>query len=68
MDKRLQWHENVEAFVIGALDRSERSLFEEHLRACETCKVAVASYAPCVRALKALRGASPRGNWERFKS
>lgn len=68
MDKRLQSHENVEAFVIGALDNSERSLFEEHLRACSACRLAVASYAPCVRALKALRGAGPRGNWERFKS
>jgi hypothetical protein len=68
MDKRPQSHDNVEAFVIGALDWSERALFEEHLRVCKPCQLAVASYAPCVRALEALRGANARGNWERFKA
>jgi anti-sigma-K factor RskA len=34
------------AYVLGALEPSERARFEAHLQACETCRVEVTRFAP----------------------
>jgi anti-sigma factor RsiW len=68
MDDRLPGHENVEAFVIGALDWSERSLFEAHLAGCASCQSAVASYRPCISALESIRAGGGGRTWERYRA
>ncbi|GAC1581148.1 MAG: anti-sigma factor [Candidatus Elarobacter sp.] len=47
-------HDDVEAYVLGALDAAERRAFVAHLAACDACRDAVASYAEVVHALRSL--------------
>lgn len=48
-------HDDVEAFVLGALDADEERSFREHLPACATCRAEIAQYAGVIAALGALR-------------
>jgi anti-sigma-K factor RskA len=47
-------HSDVEAYVLGALDDSERTAFENHLAECLTCPREIASYVPVLHALRQL--------------
>jgi anti-sigma factor RsiW len=47
-------HSDVEAYVLGALDNSERIAFENHLAECLTCPREIASYVPVLHALRQL--------------
>lgn len=42
------------AYVLGALSAADRHLYEEHLRECEECRLAVAELAPTVGLLSRL--------------
>ena len=58
------------AYVLGALDPSERGRFEAHLQVCETCRAEVTRFAPLPgllgggqstrRLLSVLRARAPR--------
>jgi anti-sigma-K factor RskA len=45
------WHDATGAYVLGALDDTERAAFEEHLAGCPACREEVAQLLPAVRAL-----------------
>lgn len=45
-------HSDVEAYVLGALDESEKTAFERHLNECPSCQREVASYVPVLSALR----------------
>jgi anti-sigma-K factor RskA len=45
------------AYVLGALDPSERGRFEAHLQACETCRAEVTRFAPLPGLLALVDGA-----------
>jgi Anti-sigma-K factor rskA/Putative zinc-finger len=45
-------HEDVEAYVLGALEDADRQFFELHLDHCPSCQREVASYVPILRALR----------------
>ncbi len=45
-------HDQVEAYVLSALDASDRQRFEFHLAECATCQYEVASYVPVLSALR----------------
>jgi anti-sigma-K factor RskA len=45
-------HDDVEAFVLGALGEEERERFERHLGGCAACQREVASYVPVLSALR----------------
>lgn len=45
-------HGDVEGYVLGALDESDRTIFENHLAACATCQREVVSYLPVLNALR----------------
>lgn len=45
-------HDDVEAYVLGALDEPERAQFERHLDGCPSCQREIASYLPVLRALR----------------
>lgn len=47
-----QVHDDVEAYVLGALDAVERDAFERHLAGCAACRSEVASYVPVLSALR----------------
>jgi anti-sigma-K factor RskA len=52
MTNDLDVHADVEAYVLGALDESEKTAFERHLDACPSCQREVASYVPVLGALR----------------
>ncbi|MEA2787400.1 MAG: hypothetical protein QOF71_3504 [Candidatus Eremiobacteraeota bacterium] len=52
-------HDDLEAFVIGALEPGEAHAFESHLHECSACRDGVASYGGVLRALRALPAAAP---------
>jgi Anti-sigma-K factor rskA/Putative zinc-finger len=45
-------HDDVEAYVLGALDEADRKSFEQHLEDCASCPREVASYVPILSALR----------------
>jgi anti-sigma-K factor RskA len=45
-------HDDVEAYVLGALDESDRKSFEHHLEDCPSCPREIASYVPVLSALR----------------
>jgi anti-sigma-K factor RskA len=45
-------HGDVESYVLGALDPSDRAVFEQHLDACAACQREVISYLPVLNALR----------------
>jgi hypothetical protein len=47
-------HSDVEAYVLGALDKSEKIAFERHLNECPSCQREAASYVPVLSALREL--------------
>jgi hypothetical protein len=52
-------HDDVEAYVLGALDPADVPAFEAHLAGCAECRDAIASYAGVVAALRRLPIALP---------
>jgi hypothetical protein len=52
-------HDDLEAYVLGALDDGEAAAFEAHLASCSACRDGVASYGAVLRALRALPVAAP---------
>ena len=52
-------HDDVEAYVLGALDPAEAGAFETHLASCQACRDGIASYGNVSRALRALPVAAP---------
>lgn len=47
-------HDDLEAYVLGALEPAEAAAFEFHLAECSVCRDGVASYGGVLRALRAL--------------
>jgi anti-sigma-K factor RskA len=45
-------HDDVEAYVLGALDEDDRVAFAQHLEGCPSCARETASYVPVLRALR----------------
>jgi anti-sigma-K factor RskA len=52
-------HDDVEAYVLGALDAADVRAFELHAAACTECRESIASYAGVLAALRRLPLASP---------
>jgi anti-sigma-K factor RskA len=52
-------HDDLEAYVLGALEPSEAGAFEAHLAECSACRDGVASYGGVLRALRAAPVAAP---------
>jgi len=52
-------HDDLEAYVIGALEDGEAAAFETHLASCSECRDGVASYGGVLRALRGLPVAAP---------
>ncbi len=52
-------HDDLEAYVLGALEDGEAAAFEAHLATCADCRDGVASYGGVLRALRALPVAAP---------
>ena len=52
-------HDDVEAYVLGALDPDDVRAFESHAATCAQCREAIASYAGVLAALRRLPVASP---------
>ena len=52
-------HDDLEAYVLGALEPSEAAAFEAHLGSCSACRDGMASYGAVLRALRALPVAAP---------
>lgn len=52
MTEGWQIHDDVEAYVLGALEGEERDAFERHLATCPSCQREVASYLPLLSALR----------------
>jgi hypothetical protein len=50
----LNVHDDVEAYVLGALDECDKTAFERHLEECPSCQREVASYVPVLSALREL--------------
>jgi anti-sigma-K factor RskA len=47
-------HDDLEAYVLGALETAECGAFELHLAECPACRDGIASYGGVLRALRAL--------------
>jgi anti-sigma-K factor RskA len=45
------WHDATAAYLLGALDETERAAFEEHLAGCPACREEVDQLAPAAQAL-----------------
>jgi anti-sigma-K factor RskA len=45
------WHDATAAYLLGALDETERAAFEEHLAGCPACRDEVDQQAPAAQAL-----------------
>ena len=52
-------HDDLEAYVLGALEQPEAAAFEAHVAECTACRDGVASYGGVLRALRALPIAAP---------
>ena len=52
-------HDDLEAYVLSALEPAEGAAFEAHLAECPACREGVASYGGVLRALRALPVAAP---------
>ena len=52
-------HDDLEAYVLSALEQPEAAAFEAHLAECSACRDGVASYGGVLRALRALPIAAP---------
>jgi anti-sigma-K factor RskA len=52
-------HDDLEAYVLGALEPSEADAFEAHFGQCSACRDGVASYGGVLRALRALPVVAP---------
>jgi anti-sigma-K factor RskA len=52
MTESCQVHDDVEAYVLGALSARERDAFERHLSDCPSCRREVASYLPVLNGLR----------------
>lgn len=52
MMQHTEMHDDVEAYVLGALDADERERFERHLERCPSCQREAASYLPVLGALR----------------
>ncbi len=52
-------HDDVEAYVLGALDAADVRAFESHAATCAQCRDAIASYAGVLAALRRLPLAAP---------
>ena len=46
-----QWEDATAAYVLGALDETERAAFEEHLAGCPACREEVDELRPAVEVL-----------------
>ena len=46
-----QWHDATAAYLLGALDETERAAFEEHLAGCPACREEVDQLSPAAQAL-----------------
>ena len=46
-----QWEDSTAAYLLDALDETERAAFEEHLEGCAACREEVEELRPAVRAL-----------------
>jgi len=46
-----QWEDSTAAYLLGALDDTERTAFEEHLAGCAACREEVEELRPAARAL-----------------
>ena len=45
------WHDATAAYLLGALDETERAAFEEHLAGCPACRAEVDQLRPAAQAL-----------------
>jgi anti-sigma-K factor RskA len=52
-------HDDLEAYVLGALEDAEAAAFETHLASCSACRDGIASYGGVLRALRGLPVAAP---------
>ncbi|HEY0393249.1 MAG TPA: anti-sigma factor [Candidatus Elarobacter sp.] len=52
-------HDDLEAYVLGALDPADAAAFESHLSGCAECRDGVASYGGVMRALRSVAVPSP---------
>jgi anti-sigma-K factor RskA len=52
-------HDDLEAYVLGALEPSEARAFEAHLAECSACRDGIASYGGVLRALRAIPATAP---------
>jgi hypothetical protein len=52
-------HDDLEAYVLGALDPDDERRFADHLEECPACRDAVASYVPVTNALRTIAQISP---------
>ena len=52
-------HDDLEAYVLGAIEPAEAGAFEAHLAECSACRDGVASYGGVLRALRAIPAAAP---------
>ena len=52
-------HDDLEAYVLGALEPAEAAAFESHVVTCSDCRTGIASYSGVVRALRALPISAP---------
>lgn len=52
-------HDDLEAFVLGALDPEHVVTFEAHLVACDDCRTGMASYAGVMHALREIPVLAP---------
>ena len=52
-------HDDLEAYVLGALESAEAAAFESHVVMCSDCRTGMASYSGVVRALRTLPVSAP---------
>lgn len=52
-------HDDLEAFVLGALDADDAVRFDAHLSSCAACREGVASYAAVLSALRRMPLSAP---------
>jgi anti-sigma factor RsiW len=57
----LSVHDDLEAYVLGALDRADEQRFVDHLAECAECRAGAASYVPVMHALRTIpQAVAPR--------
>jgi anti-sigma factor RsiW len=52
-------HEDLEAYVLGALDPEDEQRFVAHMEACAACRDGIASYVPVTNALRTIAIPAP---------